>query len=151
MKIGNMGPRCRNNLLLTELTGLCFQPSVKIPTKSHTNVRKDIYLFPRQLGPESIASRSLISTLCKLPGFTCCMGVWMVWEKTSVPSANWAQPGASGTPAPHHTWRTEATIRCEGNGIKCSLDFWSGSLKEQRWPIYKRADNLYKESFMRSR
>ena len=30
-------------LLLTEATGLCFQLSMKMPTKPHANVRTDIF------------------------------------------------------------------------------------------------------------
>lgn len=71
-----------------------FQPS-------HTQMLEHIsvYLFPGQLGPESVASRSLLSTPCNLPGFTWCTGVWMAGGKMLALSTKWAQLEASGSPA----------------------------------------------------
>lgn len=49
----------QKHLSLTELLGLCFQLCMKMPTKPHTDVRTDICLFPRELGPKALLQRPL--------------------------------------------------------------------------------------------
>lgn len=97
---GKYGPTLQKESVANRAYRALFS-AVHENSNQATHIRTHICLFPRQLGPESVASRSL-STHCNLPGFTWCTGVWMAGGKMLALSTKWAQLEASGSPTLPH-------------------------------------------------